>query len=134
MKNLIRLFFIGALLSFSVAASAQLKSLTISAAEDTLTDAGTSYLKLTSNGFKNSISFQLKVVKIDGTVAATATLEGSHDGTTYASISSDSYTVTNVASQSHIWTVAPSSVPYYRIKLVGTGTQRCIPTATAVIR
>jgi hypothetical protein len=110
------------------------KALTVSSADDTLVDAQTGYLTTTLNGSYGVVSFQLKVTKVSGTVAGTATLEGSHDGVTYASIHGTSYTITNVASQSAIWTIVPSNVPYYRLKLVMSGTQSSIPTGTVVYR
>jgi hypothetical protein len=134
MKNFPKLLIVALITLVAFSSQAQKKTLSVIAAEDTLTNAGTSNLTLSAPGAKASISFQLIVTKIDGAVAGTASLEGSHDGTNYAAISGTTFTLTNVAAQTAIWTVAPSSVPYYRIKIVGSGTQRCIPTATAIIR
>jgi hypothetical protein len=110
------------------------KALTVLAADDTLVNVQTGYLTTTLSGSYAVVSFQLVFTRVSGTAAGTATLEGSHDGTNYSTIHATSVTLTNVASQSAIWTIAPSNVPYYRIKIVTSGTQVSIPTGTVVYR
>lgn len=60
--------------------------------------------------------------KLTGTVAGTAKLLGSINGTDWTSASSTSYTVTDVASQSTSWTLTGSPFLYYRVETTGSGT------------
>jgi hypothetical protein len=129
MKN-VKFLFILFVSMMAFAANAQI-SFTSPA---TLTNAATAYSTRTINGPARSLSIQMVVTKTSGTVAGTASLEGSHDGTNYASISASTFTLTDVASQNFIWNLAPAPVPYYRVKFVTTGTMVAVPAVTAVVR
>lgn len=60
--------------------------------------------------------------KLTGTVAGTATLKGSLNGTDWYTASSTTYTVTDVATQGKSWELTGSPYLYYRVETVGSGT------------
>lgn len=125
MKKL--LFVFASVFCLAVATNAQVGSMTATNGLklDTVTNAVTENLfigdgttgKLKFNG---SVSFILTVTKISGTVGGTATLQGSHNGTDWASIAS-AYTITD-ATQTKSFEVTKSYYTYYRINIVTTGT------------
>lgn len=71
------------------------------------------------------VSFQAVVTKLTGTVAGTVMLEGSNDGTNYLSIS-DTLTLTDVTTNTKLWTVDKAPYKYYRLKGTGSGTMSAI--------
>lgn len=99
-----------------------LRSTPTHATTDTITDAVTELQYGIINGSNIHATFQPTFTKISGTAAATVKLQGSVDGLQYTDIGS-SYTVTDVASQTTSFVVAPSSYQYYRLQIVPTGTQ-----------
>jgi hypothetical protein len=135
MKNFILMLIcaIGLAFASTSESKAQLIDLSVSAAEDTLTDAGTSNLTTTIQGQRSVITFQLSVSRVSGTAAGTAKLQGSINGTNFFDIGS-AYTITNVASQHNVWIVTQSPYTFYRINIVGAGTQVIAPTGKALIR
>lgn len=66
--------------------------------------------------------------KISGTLAGTATLQGSIDGTDYYTVTSApyavtaTYTVTDVATQTKSWVLYGNPYKYYRVSWTGAGT------------
>lgn len=115
--------------------------------EDTINNAETvtKYLKLT--GSYQSMSIQVVITKISGTVGGTVTIVGSNDGTNFVDICrasvaattlrpayKDTLTPANQTTNTKIWTFTnaatiesgqtPNFAPYlyYGIKYVGTGT------------
>ena len=62
------------------------------------------------------------LTKISGTVAGTVKLQGSVLGVNYVDIGS-AFTLTDTATQSCSFVVAPSSYQYYRILVTPSGTQ-----------
>lgn len=140
MKKLLMLFFL--CLSVVFAAQAQtisgttiLKSTALHAETDTITDA-TVETQYGNVGFnKNVVSVQSTITKISGTVAGVMTLEGSLNGTSYQRINTtDSLLLTNVASQSKIFTVSPNLYKYIRVKVTPTGTQSAKLNSVALWR
>lgn len=92
---------------------------------DTVTNTGTADLYMTATAPIGVLGFQLVVTKISGTVAGTAFLQASNDGTNFVEVnSSDSLALTNVATQSYLWTVGreAQAYQYYRILVTGSGT------------
>ena len=101
---------------------------------DTVTNTGTAYLSLKLTGYY-TVSIQVNVTKISGTLGGTIVLQGSLDGTNYVTIpSSSSLTVTNVASQGYLWTYSNSPYLYYRVLATGTGTMSGIISAKIMYR
>lgn len=124
MKKLITLLLFAVVVSFTSTAQTSLVS-QYSNTVDTVTDAGTKYLTVPAavKGFQKTVSVNLYTSKISGTVAGTATLQYSLDGTNYYALPKDSvYTLTNVSSQSFGWQFKDWGDLYLRIKFVGSGT------------
>lgn len=112
---------------------------------DSVTDAGTNYLTKQINGAASVVTVQLVITKISGTAAGTAVLQGSINGTNYVTLhyatggattgsQNDSFTLTNVTTQSVSWVIAPSHYNYYRVSVTGSGTQLLRLAATAIKR
>ena len=91
---------------------------------DTLTNAATRDLTLKVPGAFNEVqTFQLNVVKISGTVAGTAFVQGSLDGVNYFTLpGTDTLTLTN-GNNAKAWVAGKSNYLFYRIRTVGVGTQ-----------
>jgi len=89
---------------------------------DTVTDAGVKLQSVAVPGYQEVVTIQTVITKINGTVAGTVIIQGSLDGVNYTTIGTDSYTATNVATQSKTWSVNPSTFAYYRVSYTGTGT------------
>lgn len=96
---------------------------------DTATNTTATYVALKVTGNYSFISVQYVATKISGTVAGTAVLQVSNDGTTYTTLeagnvveTANSYTNTDVASQSKVWTVKEPTYLYYRVLVTGSGT------------
>ena len=88
---------------------------------DTITNSGT--VSATAE-IKNAggIGIQAVVTKISGTVAGTAVLQGSLDGSSYYTISTDTLTLSDVSSQTLIWTVSENYYINYKVLFTGSGT------------
>lgn len=132
-KFLFLLFGVATFMLSSSTADAQLRTMT---GPGLMTNGATAVVgPVQISGYKESVSFMLTVTKGTGTVAGTAVLQGSHDGTIYSTVEGKaSVTLTDVATQSFNWTLAPSAYQYYRIQVTTTGTQTSTPTATVLIR
>lgn len=89
---------------------------------DTVTNAGTETWTLKVPGYKKVVAAQVVITKISGTLGGTVTLQGSLNGVNFVAIPSQTYTATDVASQSAIFTLDNSKYVYYRISWTGTGT------------
>lgn len=112
-----------------------LKSTFTHPATDTITNAVTKNLYVQVDGFQDVITIQPTFVKISGTAAATAKLQGSVDNVAYNDVAgASSYTVTDVATQTTAWTVTNSPYRYYRVNIVPTGTQSVKVTAPIIVR
>lgn len=95
---------------------------------DTATNSTATYIGLKVSGNYRFASVQYVMTKISGTVAGTAVLQASNDGVTFitvdtsAILATNSFTNTDVATQSTIWTLIYPSYLYYRILVTGSGT------------
>jgi hypothetical protein len=85
--------------------------------DTTLAVAGTKTYSLTVTGVKNTLAFQINETKNSGTVAGTAVLKGSIDGTNYVTLATHNLTD---ASASFLDTYAYN--PYYKYQVVVTTT------------
>jgi hypothetical protein len=117
----------GVLASVNVQAQATVYTMTHSG--DTVTNTGTKTVDLEVKNFYQTVSLQLKITKISGTVAGTVTLQGSEDGSNYVTIdsgvtatSAETFTATNVATQTTIFIVNGSPYRHYRMSYTGSGT------------
>lgn len=90
---------------------------------DTVTNTGT--VTMSSKiviGAPNQTTVTATFTKLTGTVAGTATLLGSINGTDWASASATSYTVTDLAAQTTSWPLTGKNFMLYRVNVVGSGT------------
>lgn len=133
MKNLFILF----VLSFGLFAASQTveaQVVTMTNSTDTVTNTGTVNLDATIKSPQTVVSFQVVATKISGTVAGTAILQASIDGTNYVSIGDDTLTLTNVTTNTHLWKIEPSPYLYYRVKVTGSGTMSASVSGYALPR
>lgn len=125
-----KLLILLGLIAMSFSANAQVVAMkaTTGNTSDTVTNTGTEVLSTQVNGYNEVVTVQLTVTKISGTVAGTAILQGSLDGTTWTTLNhasttgNDTITLTNVTTNSAIWVVEPSKYLYYRVSVTGSGT------------
>lgn len=104
---------------------------------DSVTNTGSAYLKAQVSGV-GTITVACAITKISGTGAGTAVLQGSLNGTNWQTISlasglvqaagstgvaNDTFTLTNVTTQSCSWFLAHNQYSYYRVYIVGSGTE-----------
>jgi hypothetical protein len=88
---------------------------------DTVTNTETEYLTATLTGNYTSVTFQYVASKLSGTVAGTAILQASLDGTNYIDL--DTITNTNVTTNTDFFTFSTNNkYKYYRINCTGSGT------------
>jgi NADPH-dependent 2,4-dienoyl-CoA reductase/sulfur reductase-like enzyme len=93
------------------------------AAGDTIVNTGTSSKVLIVTSGPSGVYLQAIFNKISGaTVAGTAQLMGSLDGTNYTNIGS-AYTITNVTTQNAVFSVAAPVPKYLKILNTGSGTE-----------
>lgn len=120
MKKLIAFLFV-ACLSLAFASESEAQTLVPSA--DTITNSGTANLTFQPKGGQIGISAQVIVTKLSGTVGGTCVLQGSlSGGTSWDNISTDTLTLTDVASQTKVWQIAPAIYPNVRCLCTGSGT------------
>ena len=138
MKQLISLFFALALGVSVFAQDVTMRNASASSTE-TITNGGTGILTGTVRGHKNTITVQVTITKTSGTVAGTLTLQGSLDNVSYkaallpngVSTAVNTYTATDVASQTFIWQLDKNAYNYWRISYTGSGTM--VATMTGVL-
>jgi hypothetical protein len=122
------LFLITVLLAFSYAGISQtVFSQTASNPSGTITNTGIDTLNLTLNKTYPNTTVTFSLTRTSGTVAGTATLAGSQDGSAYHTIGS-AYTLVNGATDKTYWAFT-SQWKYLRI-IVGGGTT-VVATAAA---
>lgn len=114
---------IACLLSFSNKASAQYVE---RHSVDSVSANGTQYIVWQSTK-TGATGFHLTAIKKTGTVAGTVTLEQSIDTIptistrTWSQVGSQSFTLTDVATQGAVFPISPQSGNAYRFKIVTTG-------------
>jgi hypothetical protein len=137
MKHILILMLM--LCSFMIKAQTFVLTSTTGGAVDSVTNAGTTYLTSGAvTGTKAIVSVQVTAAEISGTTAGTLSLLGSLDGTnfkaaTLAEVSTavNTYTATDVTSQTFIWRITGNPYKYYRVSWTGTGTM--LDTFSAVM-
>lgn len=131
MKKLILILAASMLFAF------QAKPQSILMVGDTVVNTATVNMDLKTVNNYDNVSFQLIATKLTGTVAGTAILQASNDGTNWLTINTagaDTFTVTNVATQSYFWNELPNHYLWYRINVVGSGTSTYIVKTYAMPR
>ena len=119
MKKLFSLFACFAVVTACVAQDAVLMPL---AAGDTITNTGTASKVLPVTSGNSGVVFHVVYTKISGTGAGTTQLQGSNDGVNYVNIGS-AYTITNVTTQSTLFTIAAPTPKYLKLLSTGSGTE-----------
>lgn len=122
MKRIVLLFAFCLAIVAGTQAQATMKSATGYVA-DTVVNTATKFVSVAASNSASSVAIQLQADKISGTGAGTASLLGSVDGVNFRSISSTTFTLTDVASQGFIWTITGNPYTAYRISVVGSGTE-----------
>ena len=114
---------------FSFAASAQVTSMTsqYSQTTDTVTNTGTKYMYITVPSSHENVSIQSVVTKTSGTAAGYVYIQGSLDGVNYVGniATTDSAAVSNVTTNTAIFTMSSKQYKYYRLAYTGSGTMVC---------
>ena len=103
--------------AFSFTAEAQ-----IEAGGDSIVNGGSSAVSFKAGGGETSMAVQIVVSKNSGTVAGSCVLQASLDNSNWYIASSDTLSLTDVALQTQIWTIAPNPYPYLRCSCTGSGT------------
>lgn len=117
MKKMILIVLVA--LSFAFNTNAQVYSTSV-ALGDTVVNTATVSKQFTASAGYSAIGVQAIITKISGTVAGTATFQGSIDNTNWETIGS-AYTITD-ASQAKAFTQIGNPYQYYRVKFTGSGT------------
>lgn len=86
---------------------------------DTVSNSTAEGPLLQVNNYKSTVSIVLLVTKISGTVAGSVKWQGSNDGVSYATISSDTLTD---ATNTYQFSDVPKKFMYYKALITGTGT------------
>ena len=103
---------------------------------DTVTNTASKTLVLKVPGYHSSVTIQVDITKISGTLGGTLVPIASNDGTTYydcSASSSDTVTVANSESQGKLYSMPPGYL-YYGVKWTGTGTMSGSFTAKLLAR
>lgn len=90
--------------------------------KDTITNTGTGNLVIQSQKWAETVTIQVVITKISGTVASYSILQGSVDGTNYVNLNTDTLTATDVTTNAKTWVVDGNPYQYYRIRSTGVGT------------
>lgn len=116
-------------MGFALGAHAQLSRLQ----GDTMTNAATATLA-TDLAITHLVGVQATVVKVSGTVAGTAILQGTIDGVGWQPI--DTLTLANVPTNTKVFAISPPTNHYrqYRVVFTTTGTQVSIPRISWLTR
>lgn len=126
MKKLLSVLLIAALAFIAPQVNAQ--SSVLISSTDTLNDVETVNIALpTATGGYYAVGIQAVVTKVSGTVAGTAIIQGSLDGTNWVNIGSDTLTLSNVTTNTKVWAITPSVYQYHRVQFVSSGTMVAVP-------
>lgn len=118
-KNILSILV--ALIAF-VQINAQTATLMPLVAGDTVVNTATVNKSFTSTGTYSAVGVQAIVNKVSGTVAGTATFQGSLNNVNWENIGT-AFTLTDVATQSKVFTqTGGSPFVYYRVMFTGSGT------------
>lgn len=101
---------------------------------DTTTNAGVRVLAKVVPGNKATVTIQVDVTKISGTLGGTIIPVASNDGVKWYANGTASFTVTDVASQGVNFASFPLGWAYYGVQWTGTGTMSGSFKATLLAR
>ena len=113
-----------------------IRGVVIDLTQDTLTDAGTVNMVLDSSFTGNyTLALSFLATKDTGTAAGTAKLQQSVNGSAYSDISGLSdLTITDVATQTIVWSITSTPAVKYRVNIVGAGTQSTTLDASYIFK
>jgi len=143
MKTIFKLFILMFAIAISSSANAQSYTMTSSVgnSSDTNTNAETVTLTKAITGSFAVISVQAVVTKLSGTAAGNIVLQGTVNGTNYVTITdlcqpsaNDTFTLSNVTTQSCMWTITPSKYIGYRLSVTTSGTVSARIQGTVIAR
>ena len=80
----------------------------------------TAFVSVSVKGSYQAVTVQPVITKLFGKIGGTVVLYGSLDGNNYSAVGTDTFTLTNVASQTHLFTL-PVSSQYQYYKVLATG-------------
>lgn len=100
---------------------------------DTVSNTGVRVLQTQLTGNKATVTIQVDVTKISGTLGGTLIPVGSNDGVKWYAAGSGTFTVTDVASQGVNFS-PPLGFGYYGVQWTGTGTMSGSFKATLLAR
>lgn len=89
---------------------------------DTVTNTGVRVLSKIVAGHKATVSIQVNVTKISGTLAGTLIPVASNDGVKWYANGTSTFSVTDVASQGVCFASFPLGWQYYGVQWTGSGT------------
>jgi hypothetical protein len=96
-------------------------------AGDTITNTGTSSKIIKSTTGAAGLVVQVVLTKLSGTGAGTVQLQQSLDGTNYVNLGS-AFTITNVTTQSTVFSVASPVPKFIKVLATGSGTESVVQT------
>ena len=124
-----KILFLIVLLSFIGIGSTSAQSFTMNGNDVVLTGSATVACSLKVSNPYSTVTVQAVFTKTSGTLAGTATLQGSVDGVSWETVpvslvagAASTYTVTDVASQAKSFVITGSPFLHYKISWTGTGT------------
>jgi hypothetical protein len=125
MKKFIVFLLLAATASIATPTQAQtigLVSTTNSLKLDTVSNTGVRVMQTQLTGNKATVTIQVDVTKISGTLGGTIIPVASNDGVKWYANGSASFSVTDVASQGVAFASFPLGWGYYGVQWTGTGT------------
>lgn len=117
-----KLTFLALALAFCISVNAQNTVTNMTGNGATVTNSGSASCSLAVNYTHEQLSIQITATKVSGTIAGTAILYGSVDGTNYNAIGSDTLTLTNVTTNTKVWVLTNANYAYYKVTVTGSGT------------
>lgn len=127
------LFLLMLVIGFISMASAQKATLMPLVAGDTVVNAGTVTKTFSASAGYSAMGVQPVVTKISGTVAGTLFLYQSLNGTDFVK-TTDSLSLTNVATNTVVWSKITTPGVYYRVIATGVGTMSAVVRLNYVLR
>ncbi len=97
------------------------------AAGDTITNTGTASKVLQVTTAPSGVVLHVVLTKLSGTGAGTVQLQQSLDGVNYVNVGS-AFTITNVATQSTVFTVTAPVPQWIKVLATGSGTESVVQT------
>jgi hypothetical protein len=124
-----KLFSILALICFSIGLNAQIVS-TMALSTALMTNSTAVTATLQTKSVCGNISIQAVATKSTGTVAGTVQVSASLDGINYIALTSSTLALTDIATNSAIFTYSVNNYLFWKVTFTGTGTMVATPSAS----